>query len=54
MEGILRDYLGFSRPLEDLRVGAVDLATVADNVVALLEGRAVADRRAPRAQGRQR
>ena len=40
MEGILRDYLGFSRPLEDLRVGAVDLATVADNVVALLEGRA--------------
>jgi signal transduction histidine kinase len=40
MEGILRDYLGFARPLEDLRVGAVDLATVADNVVALLEGRA--------------
>jgi signal transduction histidine kinase len=40
MEAILRDYLGFSRPLEDLRVGAVDLAAVADNVVALLEGRA--------------
>jgi signal transduction histidine kinase len=40
MEGILRDYLGFSRPLEDLWVGAVDLGTVADNVVALLEGRA--------------
>jgi len=40
MEAILRDYLGFSRPLEDLRVGAVDLGAVADNVVALLEGRA--------------
>jgi signal transduction histidine kinase len=40
MEAILRDYLGFSRPLEDLRVGSVDLAAVADNVLALLEGRA--------------
>jgi signal transduction histidine kinase len=40
MEGILREYLSFSRPLEDLRVGAVDLAAVADNVLALLEGRA--------------
>jgi signal transduction histidine kinase len=42
MEGIMRDYLSFSRPLEDLRLGAVDLAAVADNVVALLEGRAAA------------
>ena len=42
MEGIMRDYLSFSRPLEDLRLGSVDLATVADNVVALLEGRAAA------------
>ena len=40
MEGILLDYLSFSRPLEDLRLSAVDLANVADNVVALLEGRA--------------
>jgi signal transduction histidine kinase len=40
MEGILREYLSFSRPLEDLRLGAVDLAVVADNVLALLEGRA--------------
>jgi signal transduction histidine kinase len=42
MEAILREYLSFSRPLEDLRVGAVDLAAIADNVVALLEGRAAA------------
>jgi signal transduction histidine kinase len=42
MEGIMRDYLSFSRPLEDLRLASVDLATVADNVVALLEGRAAA------------
>jgi signal transduction histidine kinase len=40
MEAILREYLSFSRPLEDLRLGAVDLAVVADNVLALLEGRA--------------
>jgi signal transduction histidine kinase len=39
MEAILRDYLSFSRPLEDLRVGSVDLAAVADTVVLLLEGR---------------
>lgn len=42
MEGILREYLSFSRPLEDLRVGATDLGHVADNVLALLEGRAAA------------
>ncbi len=42
MEGILREYLSFSRPLEDLRVGPVNLATVADNVLELLEGRAAA------------
>jgi len=39
MEAILRDYLSFSRPLEDLRVGSVDLALVAETVVLLLEGR---------------
>lgn len=42
MEVVLRDYLSFSRPLEDLRVGALDLAEVADAVVLLLEGRAAA------------
>jgi signal transduction histidine kinase len=42
MESILRDYLTFARPLEDLKAASVDLATVADNVVALLEGRAEA------------
>jgi len=42
IEAVLRDYLSFSRPLENLRVGAVDLAEVADAVVLLLEGRAAA------------
>jgi signal transduction histidine kinase len=42
MEAILRDYLSFSRPLEDLRLGSVDLAAVADTVVLLLEGRTAA------------
>ena len=42
MEAVLRDYLSFSRPLEDLRVGPVDLAEVAEAVVLLLEGRAAA------------
>jgi len=40
MEAVLRDYLSFSRPLEDLRIGAVDLAEIADTIVVLLEGRA--------------
>jgi signal transduction histidine kinase len=42
MEGILRDYLSFSRPLEDLRPQEVDLAALADDVVAVLEARAEA------------
>lgn len=42
MEAVLRDYLSFSRPLEDLRIGAVDLTEVADAVALLLEGRAAA------------
>jgi signal transduction histidine kinase len=42
MEAVLRDYLSFSRPLEDLRVGAVDLRELAESVVVLLEGRAAA------------
>jgi signal transduction histidine kinase len=40
MEAVLRDYLSFSRPLEDLQVGSVDLAQIADAVALLLEGRA--------------
>jgi signal transduction histidine kinase len=40
METILRDYLSFSRPFEDLHLGDVDLARAADHVVAVLEGRA--------------
>lgn len=40
MEAVLRDYLSFSRPLEDLRVGPVDLAAICEAVVVLLEGRA--------------
>jgi signal transduction histidine kinase len=42
MEAILRDYLSFARPLEDICVRPMDLGTVADNVAALLEGRAAA------------
>jgi len=40
MEGILRDYLSFSRPLEDLRTRPVDLVVIADDVLAVLEARA--------------
>ncbi|MES1207599.1 MAG: HAMP domain-containing sensor histidine kinase [Pseudomonadota bacterium] len=40
MEAVLRDYLSFSRPLEDLRIGPVDLAEICETVVVLLEGRA--------------
>ena len=42
MEAVLRDYLSFSRPLEDLRISPVNLAEVADSVALLLEGRAAA------------
>jgi signal transduction histidine kinase len=42
MEAVLRDYLSFARPLEDLRIGSVDLAEVAESVSVLLEGRAAA------------
>jgi signal transduction histidine kinase len=40
MEAILRDYLSFSRPLEDLRREQVDLGEVVDDVIAVLEARA--------------
>jgi two-component system, NtrC family, sensor histidine kinase HydH len=40
METILREYLSFTRPLEDLAPQSIDLATVATDVVAVLAGRA--------------
>jgi signal transduction histidine kinase len=40
MEGILHDYLSFSRPFEDLRAEPVALGALADDVLAVLEGRA--------------
>ena len=42
MEVILRDYLTFSRPLEDLRPEPVEIGAVADDVLAVLEARAEA------------
>ena len=40
MEVVLSDYLSFSRPFEELRIGTVDLAEIADAVALLLDGRA--------------
>ena len=40
MEAILRDYLTFARPLDDLRPEAVDIGAIADDVLAVLEARA--------------
>src|SRR5262249_34673773 len=40
MEQILRDYLSYSRPLEDLRPQAVELGGLAKDVIATLSGRA--------------
>ncbi len=42
MERILRDYLSFSRPLEDLKPQPVELGVLTDDVIAALEGRATA------------
>ena len=42
MEVILRDYLSFSRPLDDLRPEPVEIGAVADDVLAVLEARAEA------------
>jgi signal transduction histidine kinase len=39
MEQILRDYLSFSRPLEQLELAPVDLASLSDGVLSTLEGR---------------
>ena len=44
MEAILRDYLSFSRPLEDLRPEPVDVGRLIDDVFAVLEARAAASR----------
>jgi signal transduction histidine kinase len=40
METILREYLSFSRPLEDLRPEALDLAALSRDVMDVLAGRA--------------
>lgn len=40
MEAILREYLSFSRPLEDLRPQPVDAAAVVADAVAVIAGRA--------------
>lgn len=40
MEVILREYLSFSRPLEDLKPQPLDLSTLAGEVLAVLEARA--------------
>lgn len=41
MEVILRDYLSFSRPLDDLRVAPTDVTALCMEVAAVLEARAV-------------
>lgn len=40
MEAILRDYLSFSRPLEELKPQPVELGVLIDDVLAVLEARA--------------
>jgi signal transduction histidine kinase len=40
MEAILHDYLSFARPFEALQPTDVDLKSIVENVVAVLEGRA--------------
>lgn len=40
MEKTMREYLAFSRPLDEVRPSDVDLGTLTDDVLALLEGRA--------------
>lgn len=42
METILRDYLTFARPLDDLRPERVEIGAIADDVLAVLEARAEA------------
>jgi signal transduction histidine kinase len=55
MEVILRDYLSFSRPLDDLRSQPVDLGAIADDVITVLDARAeVAGVRLRRSGGRAR
>jgi signal transduction histidine kinase len=40
MDGIVRDYLSFSRPLAELDLGDVELRSLADDVVSVLADRA--------------
>jgi signal transduction histidine kinase len=51
MQQILQDYLSFSRPLEKLHLEDVALAGVADDVLALVAGRAAEARVALRRRG---
>jgi signal transduction histidine kinase len=51
MQQVLQDYLSFSRPLEKLHRGPVDLGVVADEVIALVSGRAAEARVAVRRRG---
>lgn len=40
MDGIVRDYLSFAKPLADLEITRVDIRALADDIVAVLESRA--------------
>ncbi len=40
MDGIVRDYLAFTRPLADLECAEVDVRAIADDVASVLAGRA--------------
>ena len=40
MEDVLEDYLSFARPLDDLKLGEVDLDALVDEAIALVDGRA--------------
>ena len=51
MEGILRDYLTFARPLTDLSPEPVELGPLADEVLAVLEARSEAARVTLRCKG---
>jgi signal transduction histidine kinase len=40
MEKVIREYLAFARPLDEVRLNDVDLASLIDDVITLLEARA--------------
>jgi signal transduction histidine kinase len=51
MESILREYLSFSRPLEELEPQAIELGKLADEVLAVLEARSQSAGVTTRARG---